>query len=310
MKPLTRFEIAATILSFGMILACGLLRQLALRMGFEQKLVDLATRCSVLLLFFVFAFSAIGLAFHFFVYSQTRVAPGVPPIRNFLSENETMLTFSLWGFLGIGALIALPFALQDLVGFQFKLPIGRSRGVLVADIGMTFDQVKQRSTLKIKEPYRMRDGTYRDTDEVVFDYRIGDSTITFPQCRYHWLVCRKSDPERLAEINIGISPQKMAKPALEAFQRHWQELLSAEGWTPGHYIAKNEEVVRWWGGKKTTGDGRFWLRGNTVLIFETNRMDEWKSDEPPGSGEFILYLDLRPKGDDKDLVFEPSAWQK
>jgi hypothetical protein len=68
--------------------------------------------------------------------------------------------------------------------------------------------------------------------------------------------------------------------------------------------------VRLWSGKRTTGDGRYWTRGNTLLIFEVQRMDEEQRDEPPGSGEFILYLDLRPKDHDRDLVFEPSAWQR
>jgi hypothetical protein len=154
----------------------------------------------------------------------------------------------------------------------------------------------------------MGDGTYRDTDDVVFDYRIGDSSIVFPLCRYHWLVTRKSDPLRLAEINIGISPRKMPRAELETFRRHWQDLLNAEGWMPGHYVAADDETVRLWAGKHTTGDGRFWLRGNTLLIFEENRMDEAKADEPPGAGEYILYLDLRPKGDNKDLVFERSAY--
>jgi len=186
----------------------------------------------------------------------------------------------------------------------------KSQGVLVADIGMTFDQVKQRSTITLKEPLRMTDGTQRDTETVVFDYRIGDSRIVFPLSRYYWLVTRKHDTEHIEEINIGITPRKMQMPDLEKFRRRLQEQLDADGWMPGHYIAKDEEVVRWWGGKRTTGDGRFWLRNNTLLIFETNRMDEEKRDEPPGSGEYILYIDLRPGSDHDDLVFERSAWTK
>src|SRR5262249_51747932 len=108
----------------------------------------------------------------------------------------------------------LGLALLELFGCQMPL---RSKGTLVAEIGMTFDEVKRRSTFEIKEPYRMSDGTYRDTDDVVFDYRIGDSSVVFPVCRYHWLVTRKSDPQRLAEINIGISPRKMPHAELETF---------------------------------------------------------------------------------------------
>jgi hypothetical protein len=44
------------------------------------------------------------------------------------------------------------------------------------------------------------------------------------------------------------------------------------------------------------------------LIFETTRMDEEKRGEPPGSGEYILYIHLRPKSGEPKLVFERSAW--
>ena len=49
---------------------------------------------------------------------------------------------------------------------------------------MTFDEVTAKSTLKLKPPYRMKDGTIRDTESDVFDYRIGDSGMVFPLSRY------------------------------------------------------------------------------------------------------------------------------
>ena len=78
---------------------------------------------------------------------------------------------------------------------------------------------------------------------------------------------------------------------------------------PGHFLARSEETVRMWSGSRTSGDGRYWAKGTTVIIFETSRMDEEKRDEPPGSGEFILNLFLRPKSSEPELVFDPSAWQ-
>jgi hypothetical protein len=45
--------------------------------------------------------------------------------------------------MSLGILIALPFMLSDVVGLQ--MPIGAAKGPLVADIGMTLDDVKQRS---------------------------------------------------------------------------------------------------------------------------------------------------------------------
>jgi len=184
----------------------------------------------------------------------------------------------------------------------------RMRSSKSDDIGMTFDDVKRRSTMKVKEPRRMGDGTQLDVETVVFDYRIGDSGIHFPDSRYYWLATRKEDSEHITEINIGITPRKLLKPDLDAFQRRLQEQLLADGWMPGHFLAKSESTITLWGGRHTAGDGRYWLRGNTLLIFETNRMDERKSDEPAGSGEFILYLDLRPKNQEPELVYERSAW--
>jgi hypothetical protein len=198
--------------------------------------------------------------------------------------------------------------LSVVFGSSCEIPIGRSKGVLVADIGMTFDEVKQRSTLKLKPPRRMGDGTQLDIETVVFDYQIGDSAVRFPSSRYYWLGTRKTDKEHIGEMNIGITPKKMPKPDLEAFQHRLQSQLFADGWTPGHYIAKSEQVVQLWAGKRTTGEGRYWLRGNTVVILQVSRMDEQKRDEPEGAGEYIVSLAIRPKGDDAELVFERSAW--
>src|SRR5207244_199121 len=98
-------------------------------------------------------------------------------------------------------------------------------------------------------------------ETVVFDYRIGDSGMHFPQSRYYWLATRKGDPEHISEINIGITPRKMPKPDLETFQHRLQAQLLADGWMPGHHIADSEETVRLWAGSHTAGDGRYWLRG-------------------------------------------------
>ncbi len=198
--------------------------------------------------------------------------------------------------------------LSVVFGSSCEIPIGRSQGVLVADIGMTFDEVKLRSSLKLKPPRRMGDGTQLDIETIVFDYQIGDSSVRFPQSRYYWLGTRKTDTEHIAEMSIGITPRKVRLPELNAFQHRLQAQLLADGWMPGHHIAKNEEVVRWWGGKRTAGDGRYWLRGNTLVIFEVSRMDEQKRDEPEGAGEYIVSLAIRPKGDEPELVYERSAW--
>jgi hypothetical protein len=306
MKALTKFEIAAAILSFAMIFGLGILRVIVLHFGWPEKAVDLAMRTGVVLLFVVFGFCCIGLMLHVFIALQTRIGNQVIPMVSYLAAHETGATLAVWGFLGLGTAIASPFILRDLVGWQPG--IGKSQGVLVADIGMTIDQVRQRSTLKFPEPRVMLDGSRMGVRDMVFDYQIGDSAVRFPQSRYYWIETPQNDTH-ITVMNIGISPRKMPVPELKVFQHQAQSDLLADGWMPGHYLAKDEENVRLWGGKKTAGDGRYWTKGNTLLIFEVSRMDEEVRGEPPGSGEFILSLAIRTKDHDRDLVFEPSAWQ-
>lgn len=305
MKALPKLEAIAAIVSFALIFVCGIAGQIALHLGVSHKVVDVAVPGAILLLFCVFGFAALGLMLHVFIVLQVGARNAAAPMIRFLANHETGITLAFWGFLGLGTIIALPFALVDMAGLQ--MPIGRSKGLLVADIGMTVEQVRQRSTLKIQDPSVMLDGSRRGVEDVVFDYRIGDSSVRFPQSRYYWLETGKNDP-RIVTLNIGITPRKMPAPDLEAFQHRLQGELLADGWMPGHFIARDERTIHLWAGRHTDGDGRYWSRGATLLTFAKNRMDEEKRDEPPGSGEFILYIQLRPKSEEPELVFERSAW--
>jgi len=210
---------------------------------------------------------------------------------------------AVWGFLGIGALVAIPAALVQS-GFEWPL---RSQGVLAADIGMTIDEVKAKSTLKIPDPRPMQVGSRLGVEKTVFEFRIGDSSVRFPRSRYYWIEMPKND-SHVSQVNIGITPRKMTKAELDSFQRSAQEQLFDNGWMPGHLVADSEQTVRMWGGKRTTQDGRYWLSGNTVLSFERKRMDDEKSDEPPDSGEYIVDIHLARRGEHREVVFEPSAW--
>jgi hypothetical protein len=299
-RSLATFEAFAAAISFALIFATGLIGRLAVQMGADEKAVGVWVRVSVLLLFFVFGFALIGLMLHLFIAGQRGIGNSAAPMVRFLAAHEAKVTFAAWGFLAFGSLIALPFALHDLAGIDFRMPL-RSKGVLVADIGMTFDDVRRASTLAVRDPRPNLDGSTRAIQDIVFDYQLPNSRIRFPQSRYYWLETGKKHDPRIVALNIGITPRKMPKPDLDTFQHKIQSDLLADGWMPGHYVANSEETVRLWGGKSTTGDGRYWNRGDTVLIFETNRMDDAEN--------YILYLDLRPKSDEKDVIFEPSAWR-
>jgi hypothetical protein len=304
MKTLVKVEVVLAAVSFGLIFLAGAARQVALRSGVQPQIADLIGYGGMLLFFCIFGFACIGLMLHVFIALQIGAGNGQAPMIRFLALHETGVTFAAWGFLGVGASIAIPFALYDM---GVRLPLGPSRGVLSADIGMTFDEVRRKSTLKMKEPRLMGDGSHMSVEDMVFAFQLGDSPVRFPQSRYYWLETPKNDPH-ISVANIGITPRKMPKPDIDRFRRAAQEQLFANGWMPGHYVADSEKTVHLWGGSRTSGDGRYWRKGGTLLIFETSRMDEEKPGELAGSGEFIINIALRPKDHDRDLVFEPSAW--
>src|SRR2546430_1628716 len=185
MKLLPKAEGIAAILSFAMIFISGLLGQAAIAAGMNPDTAGKLVRLTVLFYFFVFGFACIGLMIHVFIVLQGRIGNASAPMVRLLANHETGITFAFWGFLGFGTLIALPFVLKDLVGLE--LPLGRSNGVLVADIGMTLDDVKRRSTLKMNEPRLMGDGSHLGVETIIFDFQIGDSGIRFPQSRYYWM---------------------------------------------------------------------------------------------------------------------------
>ena len=303
MKPLLKFEIFVAIASFVLIFFSGAGGEIAVRLGVPRETADVVVHSAILLLFCPFGFACVGLVLHVFVILQVGIGNGGAPFISFLSKHETGVTFAAWGFLGIGTLVAMPFALADV---GVKLPL-RSQGILIANVGMTVEEVRQRSTLPIREPFQTFDGSRKSSEQVVFEFRVAGSNLRFPLSRYYWIETEKND-SHIKVINVGITPRKMPKRELDAFQRTVQAQLFADGWMPGHYLADSEKTVRLWAGKHTSGDGRYWLKGSAVLIFHRNRMDEEKRDEPPNAGEYIIAISLWPKDFDRELVFEPSAW--
>lgn len=119
MRPLAKFEIAVAIASFLMIFLAGLLvRAVALAVSIPPKTIDMLTKTGILLCFVVFGFACMGLMLHVFVALQGRAGNAAAPMVRFLSDHMTAVTLALWAFLGLGTLIALPFALRDLAGVR------------------------------------------------------------------------------------------------------------------------------------------------------------------------------------------------
>jgi hypothetical protein len=167
-------------------------------------------------------------------------------------------------------------------------------GVLSANIGMSVDDVVAQSTLGMKPIRTMGDNSLMSVEETkTFEFHIAGTTVRFPHCRYYWIETPKNS-RHIHVLNVGISPRKMPKPELESFQQEQQQKLRGDGWIPGHYVAKDEETVRMWSGHRTTGDGRYWKKGPTLIIFEVSQMDDTN---------FVLSLYLRPQDYDASLVF-------
>jgi hypothetical protein len=304
MKPLVKFELIVAPVSFVLIFASGIAGHGAVLAGADAKVAERFAYLFIFIFFCCFGFALIGLMLHAFTALQNGIGNGGAPFIRFLAQHETGITLAVWGFLGVGALIAAPFALYEA---GWRLPL-RSRGVLVADIGMTMNEVKQRSTIPWREPTHMGDGSYMIVEDMTFDYQISDSKVRFPLSRYFWLRTDAKEA-RLVDINIGVNPEKLPLAEIEAFERAAHLQLHNDGWMPGHYVARSEETVRLWAGRHTSGDGRYWLKNGEVVSFERRRMDDEVRDEPPGSGLFIVNLHFWRKSEHEDLVFEPSAWR-
>jgi hypothetical protein len=299
MKSLTRVEIAVACISFAGIFVVGIAGKLLPAM---QSAVPVL----ILLLFFLFGFACIGLMIHAFIALQAGIGNAGLPMVRFLREHERGVTYGAWGFLGVGVLIAAPFALHDM-GLEFKLPVAKAKGLLVADIGMTLDDVQRRSTIRLAKTFTDPSGQTYCIGRIVFDYQMNDSAIRFPQSRYYWMTTAKHHPH-LNALNIGITPEKLPRSELNAFRRRMRQALKDDGWMPGHFVYTKEEDIHLVGGR-TIGDGRYWLKHDTLLIFEENRMDDQKPGEDRATaGQWILYIDLRPRDHEPRLVFEASAW--
>src|SRR6266404_2431742 len=147
MKALTKVEIAVACISFAGIVGVGIAGQILVLAGVSEAVVKSAVPVLILLLFCLFGFACLGLMIHVFIVLQAGIGNANLSMVRFLREHERGVTYSVWAFLGVGALIAAPFALHDM-GLEFKLPVAKAKGLLVADIGMTLDDVQRRSTIQ------------------------------------------------------------------------------------------------------------------------------------------------------------------
>ena len=154
----------------------------------------------------------------------------------------------------------------------------RSQGILRANVGMTFDQVKAASTVPINPHYYEFTHASQAISEVVFDYEIPDAGMRFETCRYFW-IDTKSNTAIIDTINIGINQKKLAPDQFAAFTEQLGGRFTVAGWKPMHYVY----------GATTSGEGRYWAHDNTLAIIEEKKTDD--------DGNSIVNLVIRPRND-------------
>ncbi len=181
----------------------------------------------------------------------------------------------------------------------------RSAGILFLELGWTLEQLQRRSTLTLPKDNVKHAGDILAVGQSPFDLQLGERGPLLQGCRYYWLSTKDSQPPlRLSGANIGISPEKMRKPELDRYVGMLGTMLEAGGWSRGHYDYSLADHPEWHRGASDS-NGCLWARGDTFMRFLMRRMDDAKRDEPPDSGEFIVYAEigLRAERASKEMVF-------
>jgi hypothetical protein len=183
-------------------------------------------------LFLQLGVSLVPLMIRLFVVLQTRIGNGELRLVQVLAAHERGVVYGVWALFGSGLAIAAPVMLHDLG--LLRPSGGPSEGVLVARIGMTLDEMRQRSSLMIQRARARRSPARRRWSARRFDFEIADSAMRF---RLSLLLHRTGDLRRSAHraISIGVSPQTMSRAELVAAHRRVQAALRADGWQPGRY---------------------------------------------------------------------------
>lgn len=296
--------------AWALIFACALLATILLasfgkvfessRPVDQRAALQLPAMIVFFALFVIMGFSGLALMIKLLVAGQRWMGNEAHPFVRFLVAHETGIILGFFALCGVGLVIAIPAAMSDgFFGREAQAWLARwfrgsSTGVLVADIGMNLDEIRRRSTIKVPEGTRSSlTGSRTVIAEMVFDFQIGDTGARFPESRYFFMVTRKHDDPRLESMNIGISPEALPRAEFDEFRRKVQARFRADGWASGRFVYRTAEEQRLHGGVTSSGEGNFWLKGDTVVSFEPKRVDDQQRDEDPKTaGKWILALSL------------------
>jgi hypothetical protein len=272
-----------------------------------------AWRWPVLAVLFVlvlgFAFSAVPVMVLLVTGAQGRI--GGPLSALATPRWQRGIVFTGWGLMALGTAIAVPAAvlLGGFDDFGLAADHGEAQGTLVARPGMSVEEIRRGSTLKVNdgglaEPPVLAEG-------IVFDFVIAGTAIRLPRCRYYYMSTDMHDRQRVEDINIGVSTDTLPRAQLARDAAALRARLAADGWLAGHEEYRDEQDRQLHGGRAHGPEGDLWLKDGVVLHFEDKRMDEAVPGEDAASaGEWIQVVQLSLQADYPYLdryVFQPAG---
>ena len=250
--------------------------------------------------FLAMGVSGMPLMLRLFLAGQRHLGNAGHPLVRLLADHETLVVVGFWSVCVVGLAIAMPVAIKDgffgpgASAWLENTLAGTSRGVLVANVGMTVDEIRRRSTLAVGEAKgESLTGSSRLVAEVVFDLQIGDTGTRFERCRYYFVVTRPRGDLHVESMNVGVSPRARTRAELDEEMTRTRERLRADGWAMGRFVYRKPEEIALHGGKTSEGEGFYWLKGEALLHLEPKRVDEeQRGEDARTAGRWMLAVHI------------------
>jgi hypothetical protein len=186
--------------------------------------------------------------------------------------------------------------------------------LLVANVGMTVDEVRKRSTLDIgKGEYSdkgldgSKENALRDRKFVgvtEFDWEMAGTNLRFPGCKYYWLQTGQDDDQHLTFIHITTAHNQLSWPQLKTELSDIQQRLHADGWKPVQYKEGQtaDEVLKEMLEKPKLNTfendlgGVTYGKGEVALSLLAKRLSmPAEGADPLAANDFIHWIELQPR---------------
>lgn len=230
-------------------------------------------------LFGGFAFSTVPVIVKLVFGVQEVMGNDRVPLIHSALRRQNVIIWGMWGLMAAGLLVAVPAAIADgALGADpqrvLNVPtIGKSRGVLAGKPGMKVEEMISASSLAIAT----KPGAAVISSGEVFDFRIPDSEILLPRCRYYYISTFSDDPSRIQAMSIGTAPEKATKAEIHQADAALRAKLAGDGWLAGHEVYRTHEDSRLHGGTTQRSAGRVWLKDGVVLTIESKQIEDSKN---------------------------------